>query len=195
MWPMIIAAASQARKLLELGQEYQGGVIAYFFEEGDLGYVAGEQHGIIAAKAEYMFSSQWGCHGLNTNIREARIGYATANTAAIITAHSGWQSPWYGEENGLISVCNIANNGDVSAKTCSLLNIGGYSDWIMPTRGELPKIKLIQTLGLYFWTGSRIDSSTERDLNRSWAFSFTEGFGDVSPTKSMVSNNIAIRYF
>ena len=35
-----------------MGDNYGGGVVAYIFAEGDLGYVQGEQHGLIAAKAD-----------------------------------------------------------------------------------------------------------------------------------------------
>jgi len=35
-----------------IGQTYGGGIIAYVYQSGDLGYVAGESHGFIAATGD-----------------------------------------------------------------------------------------------------------------------------------------------
>jgi hypothetical protein len=137
---MIIGAVSQAIKSpLELGQEYQGGVIAYFFKEGEYGYIDGEQHGIIYGGE--LTPSQWGCSGtMFPNLNEA-IGLGGINTNLIVEYHNGWQSPYESpDENGIGVTCDIANNGSVAAVNARLQTKGGFNDWFLPSLNELTAI-------------------------------------------------------
>lgn len=50
-------ASSQTR--LDIGDNYGGGKVAYIFRQGDPGYVAGQTHGLIAAKGDLSYNDTW----------------------------------------------------------------------------------------------------------------------------------------
>jgi len=118
--PVLPAAAGPA-----LGAAYGGGKIFYIFQPGDLGYVAGESHGLIAALSDIpsnayrIFSGCYGNFGTST-----ALGTGAANTTNLLA-------------------CNDAVN---AAKLVDALTDGGYTDWYLPSKDELNKLYLNKDL-------------------------------------------------
>jgi hypothetical protein len=113
--------------LLEIGDSYDGGKVAYIFVAGDPGYVEGEQHGLIAALADYSTKIYW--HATNggiTGATETALGTGQANTDKIIAL--------YGTETNAARVCYDYTNVDTGT--------GVYSDWFLPSKAELNKLYL-----------------------------------------------------
>ena len=143
---------------LAIGQSYQGGIIYYIFQCEDTGYVAGEQHGLIAATENQSEETKWdnGFY-IVTGATGTAIGTGLANTNAIIAAQG---------------------SGIYAASKARDYNGGGYTDWFLPSKGELNQLYENKTAigGLpddIYW------SSTEYSKDGVWFHNFTNGVQHV----------------
>ena len=141
-------------QVLSVGQAYQGGVIAYILQAGDMGYDASLPHGLIAAPADQSVGIQWyNGNDLETGATAVAIGTGNDNTKAIVA---------------------IQGLGNYAASLCADLELNGFTDWYLPSKEELNKLFLNKGLigGFainYYW------SSSESSYNEAWIQSFNLG--------------------
>jgi hypothetical protein len=138
---------------LEVGQQYQGGVIAYIDPSG--------QHGLIASPSDLTVTINWS-DTIQTGATGTIIGSGQDNTNTII-AHHGKQ-------------------GFYVALECDKYEENGYSDWYLPSKDELYQLyKNRVAIGGFkkdpnaspyttmYW------SSSEYSKTRAWCLNFYDG--------------------
>ena len=168
---------------LSIGDTYQGGIIFNILEEGDLGYIEGEVHGLIAAPLDQSNGTTWGCYGTIIDGADGLyIGMGNQNTIDIYNGQ--------------------CLNGGEAAEICTNLSLNGYYDWFLPSNDELFKMWLNigqgNALGLGNIGGfSNVEywSSTEFDDINSWTLIFTNGNQATNEKNSNSSYVRAIRAF
>jgi hypothetical protein len=104
---------------LKTGDSYGGGLVAYIYQPSDSGYIAGQVHGIIAAKTDQGTAS-WGCEGILIGTANG-LGKGKYNTEQIIAKCSDTAT---------------------AAKVCRALTLNGYSDWYFPSLDEMKQLRL-----------------------------------------------------
>ena len=137
---------------LGIGDSYQGGII--FWIDGNGG-------GLIAAPSDQSTGAQWGCYGTYVGASGTSIGTGAQNTINI--------------EFG----CTTSGT---AADICANLTLGGYTDWFLPSRGELYEMYLNigqgNALGLGNiggFAGDHYWSSTEDGSYYAWVRNFNNG--------------------
>ncbi len=146
--------------------------MAYIFQPGDVGYVAGETHGLIAAAQDLPGTYQWGCAGTATSGADSQaIGTGAQNTLDIVNAGCGG-----------------------AAQACANLVLNGYSDWFLPSGYELQQLhnNRISIGGFqndFYW------SSSESSSSDAWRFDFFLDYAYGSSAKYDGYSVRAVRAF
>lgn len=136
-----------------VGNNYEGGVIAYIYQTGESGYIEGEVHGLIAAPTDQSTGAEWGCYGTLISGTSTGLGSGQTNTSKIL---------------------NICSSSNIAAYICNSSLISGIGGWYLPSKEELNKLYLNKDAiggftNNYYW------SSTESDLNYAWRQTLSTG--------------------
>jgi uncharacterized protein YjbI with pentapeptide repeats len=167
--------------LVDVGDEYGGGIVAYLFQPGDKGYDENEQHGLIAAKSDirinytdaqgageqkkyFLWSTgEMRKEGnadyawqelLNTS---TRLGEGAANTDKILAKYPSEKYPY------------------TAAAVARAYRGGGFEDWYLPSKSELNKLYYAKSAvggfsDFIYW------SSTEFSADYAWYQNFDNGY-------------------
>ena len=140
--------------IIQIGQYYQGGKIAYILQAGDPGYDVNVTHGLIAAASDQGSAAWQGSSTIIPGADGTAIGTGNQNTLDIIYNCMDLQ---------------------IAAKKAHSININGYADWYLPSKDELKKLYINRALiGGFalniYW------SSSEYSYENACAQSFSDGY-------------------
>jgi hypothetical protein len=158
-----------------IGDFYQGGIIVYMLKPGDPGYSTSVPHGLIAPPTD-QGAAIWGCDGLDlAGANQSIIGSGFQNTLDILAG------------------CSQTN---IAARICDNLVFNGYSDWYLPSSGELTKIFTTDNIGNFantYYSNSYYWSSTENSASSATLVGVNTTLSN--PNKADQNRVLAVRSF
>ena len=154
---------------MPIGDTFQGGIIVYILQPGDLNYSASTEKGIIVSASDVSSGVKWynGSYGVKTSANDKVVRTGSSNTTKIV---------------------NAQGVGSYAAQVCQDLTLNGYSDWQLPSIDELKILYSARSLTGAYW------SSTEYEAGWNYVRVVNDG-QEGSRAKNVTLKVRAVRYY
>lgn len=154
---------------MPIGDTYQGGIIVYILQPGDLDYSALTEKGIIVSASDVSSGVKWynGSYGVKTSANDKVVRTGSSNTTKIVNAQGA---------------------GSYAAQVCQDLTLNGYNDWQLPSIDELKILYSARSLTGAYW------SSTEYEAGWNYVRVVNDG-QEGSRAKNVTLKVRAVRYY
>lgn len=154
---------------MPIGDTYQGGIIVYILQPGDLDYSASTEKGIIVSSADVSSGVKWynGSYGVKTSANDKLVRTGSSNTTKIV---------------------NTQGAGSYAAQVCQDLTLNTYTDWQLPSIEELKILYSARGLTGTYW------SSTEFEAGWNYVRVVNDG-QEGSRSKNETLKVRAVRYY
>ena len=163
------------KKLLAIGDTYEGGKVAYLMQPGDTTYNANVQHGLIVSLADQTDNANW------------------TNASVIVSCKSGSVGLLKGSAN-TDSIIKYNPSPITTAASIARAHRGGnYADWYLPSKNEL-NILYINRFAIGGFANKTYWSSSEQGNLNAWFQHFFNG-GQYDAGKNSTNYVRAIRAF
>lgn len=162
-----------AQKPLEIGDNYEGGIIFYILESKDKGFEPKTVHGLIVSEKDQIDEIEWCTYDKRlTSVGNTESGFGSGfgNTQKILA------------QNGI--------NNEYAAGIASLYRGGDFSDWFLPSKEEL---YLLLKSRANVSVDPGIWSSTENDKNSAWSYSWNNRVHYLQDTPHKKSKRLRVR--
>jgi hypothetical protein len=168
----------------EIGGRYKGGLVFYFFVEGDKGYIIGETHGLVCALSDYKTIVEWGCNF--TNLLSVPDVYCDTDSSDCPNFIPNGLGAEIGDgESNTISI--LSECPDHKAATAARFY---GEEWFLPSikelnamyekRGTLEAVDGFERFSYYYWSstefstrgawGQDFEYSSQVRINKDWKF-------------------------
>ena len=154
---------------MPIGDTYQGGIIVYILQPGDLDYSALTEKGIIVSASDVSSGVKWynGSYGVKTSANDKVVRTGSSNTTKIV---------------------NTQGAGSYAAQVCQDLSLNTYTDWQLPSIDELKILYSARSLTGTYW------SSTEYEAGWNYVRVVSSG-QEGSRSKNETHKVRAVRYY
>ena len=154
---------------MPIGDTFQGGIIVYILQPGDLNYSASTEKGIIVSASDVSSGVKWynGSYGVKTSANDKVVRTGSSNTTKIVNAQGA---------------------GSYAAQVCQDLSLNTYTDWQLPSIDELKILYSARSLTGAYW------SSTEYEAGWNYVRVVNDG-QEGSRAKNVTLKVRAVRYY
>ena len=122
---------------LSVGDTFGGGIVAYILQQGDFGFVSGEQHGIIIATSDlYNQKIPYGWCGITSS-----GGYPDKDFSILSNDSTKCSRGLLKAQSNMTTILNACNGTSNIASIINNYSLNGYNDWLIPTLDDLYAIK------------------------------------------------------